>query len=67
MFADRRSDSTACHPRAIQLADYTSQTVALLAADPVAQEILVERVKMLRPADSVGNHGEVFARLNPSA
>ena len=55
------------NPMAMALADYTTETMALLAATPHAEEILVERVKMLRHADSVGNYGEVFARLNPPA
>lgn len=51
---------------AMQLADHTAETMALLTANPEAEEILVERVRMLRLADSVGSHGEVFSRLNPS-
>ena len=53
------------NPMAMDLADYITETMALLTADPAATEILVERVKPLRLADSVGNYGEVFGRVNP--
>ena len=53
-------------PHAMPLADYIAESVALLAADPDAQEILVERVKRLRGAEASGQHDAVFGMLNPA-
>ena len=55
------------NPGAMGLEDYITETMALLAANPDTPEILGERVKRLRQADSSGVYGEVFAMINPSA
>jgi uncharacterized oxidoreductase len=49
-------------PNAMPLADYISQTMALLEAR--ADEILVERVHFQRFAEREGRYTESFARLN---
>ena len=55
------------NPNAMVLADYVAETMALLTAEPEAHEILVERVKRLRLADSSGTFEQVFAMINPAA
>lgn len=54
--------ATSAH--AMPLADYTAEVMMLLEKDPDADEVLVERVKMLRFAEATGKHGDVFAMLN---
>ena len=54
------------NPNAMRLEDYIAETMALLTAGPHEEEILVERVKLLRWADSAQNYGKVFAMLNPA-
>jgi uncharacterized oxidoreductase len=54
--------ATAAH--AMPLADYTAEVMMLLEKEPHADEILVERVKFLRFAESTGKHAEVFGMLN---
>lgn len=54
------------NPNAMQLTDYISETMALFAANPQAEEILVERVKRLRLAASGGVYAQVFAMINPT-
>ena len=55
------------NPMAQHLDDYIAETMALLAANPNADEILVERVKLLRAADSKGAFATIFAQLNPAS
>lgn len=50
--------------RAMPLADYISETLALLKNPPPSGEILVERVKALRYAEKNGNYEQVFQGLN---
>ena len=52
------------NPRSMPLDAYVQETLALLKADPAAQEICVERVKMLREAEASGRYGAVFDMLN---
>ncbi len=54
------------NPNALRLEDYIAETMALLAANPQAGEICVERVRMLRNAEKEGQFDAVFAMLNPS-
>ena len=54
------------NPNALPLNDYISEVMALLAANPEAQEICVERVKLLREAERNGRFDSVFAMLNPA-
>lgn len=54
--------ATSAH--AMPLADYTAEVMTLLEKDPGADEILVERVKMLRFAEATGKHADVFHMLN---
>jgi short-subunit dehydrogenase involved in D-alanine esterification of teichoic acids len=49
---------------AMPLDDYVSEAVALLAEQPDAHEILVERVKFLRHAEARGDYDQVVATLN---
>ncbi len=52
------------NPRAMPLDDYVRESMALLAADGAAAEILVERVKPQRHAEARGEHDKVFAMIN---
>ncbi len=52
------------NPRAMPLDAFVSESMALFAADDSAREILVERVKPQRFAESRGEHGKVFAMIN---
>ena len=52
------------NPRAMPLGEYIHETMALLAADGSAAEILVERVKPQRNAEARGDHAKVFAMIN---
>ena len=50
--------------RAMPLDEFVRESMALLAADGTAPEILVERVKMQRYAEARGDHDKVFAMIN---
>ena len=52
-------------PRALTLADYLSETMRLLEANPDAPEIVIERVKFQRHAEREGRYDEAFAAINP--
>ena len=52
------------NPRAMPLDEYIRESMALLAADTSAPEILVERVKMQRNAEARGDHDKVFVLIN---
>lgn len=54
----------ATNPHFMPLADFTTETMSLLAAQPGATEILVERVKPLRFAEVNGGYDEFFKRFN---
>ncbi|HEX3919096.1 MAG TPA: SDR family oxidoreductase [Caulobacteraceae bacterium] len=54
------------NPRSMSLEDYIAESMALLRADPDADEILVERVKMLRNAEASGQYAQVFGVVNPA-
>lgn len=47
--------------RAMPLDDFLSETMALLAAEPDARQILVERVKRQRFAESDGTYAQILA------
>ncbi len=51
-------------PRSMPLDAYIDEVMALLAGNPDAHEILVERVKPLRFAERDGKHDQMFAVLN---
>jgi uncharacterized oxidoreductase len=51
-------------PRAMPLADFISEVMALIAQGPADGEILVERVKPLRNAEASGNYHGFFASFN---
>ena len=53
------------NPNAIQLDAYISESMALLQANSEAEEICVEKVKLLRNAEAKGEYRAVFNRLNP--
>jgi uncharacterized oxidoreductase len=55
------------NPRSMPLAEYISESMALLKTNPAAAEICVERVKPLRNAESGGNYQAVFNMLNQAA
>jgi uncharacterized oxidoreductase len=52
------------NPRSMPLDDYISESMALLKS--AKDEILVERVKMLRHAEKDGSYAGVFGMLNPA-
>ena len=52
------------NPRAMPLDEYIQESMALFAANSAAPEILVERVKLQRNAESRGEHDKVFAMIN---
>ena len=52
------------NPRAMPLDEFIRESMALLAADGSAPEILVERVKLQRNAEARGDHDKVFAMIN---
>jgi uncharacterized oxidoreductase len=54
------------NPNAMALGDYITETMSLFAAGE-ASEVLVERVKLLRFAESGGKYGAVFGMINPTA
>jgi uncharacterized oxidoreductase len=53
------------NPRAMPLGDFIRESMTLLAEDPEAAEILVERVKSLRTAEATGRFATVFDLINP--
>jgi uncharacterized oxidoreductase len=53
-------------PRSMPLADYISESMAILSGAPLHGEICVERVKPLRNAEASGTFDSVFAMLNPA-
>ncbi len=53
------------NPRAMPLDAFIAESMALLAAQPGAAEILVERVKLQRQAEARGDFDKVFALINP--
>jgi uncharacterized oxidoreductase len=52
------------NPRALPLEDFIRESMALLAADPNAAEILVERVMAQRTAEATGRFAAVFDMIN---
>lgn len=58
------SPQQATDPNAMPLADYISETMALLEENPDADEILVKRVHFQRYAEREGRYQESFARVN---
>jgi uncharacterized oxidoreductase len=52
------------NPRAMPLDEFIRESMALLAANSAAPEILVERVKLQRNAEARGDHDKVFAMIN---
>ena len=52
--------------RAMPLDEFISEAVALLAAQPEAKEIQVERVKFLRYGEARGDYNHVVQTLNAS-
>ena len=52
------------NPRSMPLAAYIDESMALLWANPSADEILVENVKMLRNAEASGQYPKVYGMLN---
>lgn len=53
------------NPRALPLEDFIRESMALLAAEPDAAEILVERVKAQGTAEATGRFAAVFDMINP--
>jgi uncharacterized oxidoreductase len=55
---------SATNPNAMPLADFISEAMAKLTAQPTPDEVLVDRVLFLRNAESSGKFKETFAMLN---
>lgn len=51
-------------PKAMPLQDYIDETIALLQANPQADEIVVERVKAFRYAERDGTFDDIYPRFN---
>lgn len=51
-------------PRAMPLEEYITETMALLQAQPQADEIVVERVKAFRFAERDGTYDDIYPRFN---
>lgn len=49
---------------AMPLADFTDEVMAMLNADPIPAELLVQRVGFLRRAEAEGRYDQTFATLN---
>ena len=56
--------SGADDPRAMPLADFISETMAILTKQPTPPEIAVDRVNFLRQASNRGEYDSVFKTLN---
>jgi uncharacterized oxidoreductase len=56
--------SGADDPRAMPLAEFLAESVAILTSQPTPREICVERVKPLRTAAESGRFEEIFNTLN---
>lgn len=54
------------NPRAMPLADFVSESVELLCAQPTPSEVLVGRVLPQRTAEATGNFDKVFDLINPA-
>jgi len=54
----------AANPHSMPLDAFISESIALLQANPTAEEICVERVDRLRNAEAGGQYQQVFAMLN---
>ncbi len=52
------------NPRALPLADFVTESVSLLCADPTPAEVLVQRVMPQRTAERTGNFDAVFGMIN---
>ncbi len=52
------------NPNSMPLADFIAESLALLERQPDAEEILVERVKLLRHAEARGDYAKVYGMLN---
>lgn len=51
-------------PRSMPLDDFISESMSLFEAGPDAEEILVERVKLFRDAESNGSYTKLFGMIN---
>jgi uncharacterized oxidoreductase len=54
----------ASDPNAVPFADFISETMNILTTSPAATEICVERVKLLRLAETRGNCDAFFTQFN---
>lgn len=54
----------ATSPHAMPLGDFIDEVMVMLSADPVPEEILVERVGFLRRAEAEDRHAQTFQSLN---
>lgn len=54
--------ATAAH--AMPLAEFIGEVLALLERNPMADEVLVERVKLLHHAEGQGSYEQVFQMIN---
>jgi uncharacterized oxidoreductase len=51
-------------PHAMPFDDFIDEIMSIMSADPMPEEILVERVKFLRNAEAEGRHAQTFQTLN---
>lgn len=52
------------NPNAMDLDDFIAETMALITARPTPDEVLVEKVKLLRNAEREGRFEQTLAMLN---
>jgi uncharacterized oxidoreductase len=52
---------------AMPLEEFLDEVMAILAAQPDAEEVLVDRVRFLRFAEVEGRHADVLANLSGRA
>ena len=50
--------------RAMALDDFLTETMTILSTEPDVQQILVEKVKLLRFAEAEGSYDKVFTMLS---
>jgi len=54
----------AANPRAMPLKEYIAEVMGIFESQPGAEEVCVERVKLLRNAEAEGRFGQTFQMLN---
>lgn len=64
MATELTGPAQATDPNAMPLAEFIDEVLHILETKPDSPEVIVERIKFARDAESNGNHAEVFNQLN---